>query len=106
MKGRLHRFLLPAHTSEVRILSHGGVRLDAILVDGRIIGLDSPALVEGFHPPQRSGAELWRSTDSVARLMLPARFGHSGSVLLELLLHDGAPGRPLPRMPAEMAQAA
>ena len=106
VKGPLHRFLLPAHAREARIVSRAGVRLGAILVDSRIVALDSPALAEGFYPPEGTSAECWRRTDRRALLLLPDGFGHPGSVLLELLVRDMRPNRQSPRAPAALALAA
>jgi Hint domain-containing protein len=105
VKGQLHRFLLPASTREARIVSRPGVRIGAILADGGIIGLDTPALAEGFLPLAQSGGEHWRAIDGRARLLLPERFGHAGGVLLEVLLHDTKPSRQS-SPPAALAQVA
>lgn len=100
VRGKLYRFLLPGHAREARLVSRSGVQVGAILIDGRIVGLDSPALAEGFYPAEPNGAEPWRRTDPAARLLLPDRFGHPGSQLLEMRL-----GRTRPS-PARLMQAA
>ena len=102
VRGRLIRFLLPAHTSEVRIESHSavraeieqgspdlrclGVRIGSILIAGRPIPLDSPLLGSGFHPIERKGTEAWRWTDGLATLRLPDPSPHV--MVLELLARD------------------
>jgi hypothetical protein len=102
VKGRLHRFVLPDRTSDAEIVSHTGVSvrggdgwrrlgvsIGAILVNGRIVPLDSATLGAGFHPAEREAGELWRWTDGAARLSLrPSR----GPLLVELLLREAAPG--------------
>lgn len=115
VKGRLRRFVLPEGTREAEIVSHAaapvrageawrrlGVCVGAVLVNGRIVPLDSAALGAGFHPAERQGGELCRWTDGAARLSLwPER----GPLLVELLLRDGAlaPSQAGSRPPARLA---
>jgi hypothetical protein len=102
VKGKLHQFLLPSGTRELRIVSHPGVpaeldpgvddrrrlgaRIGAVFVDGKVLPLDDAALAAGFHPPERSGGECWRWTDGAALLRLPAPL--SRAAVLELLVRD------------------
>ena len=100
VKGRLLRFVLPDGTREAEIVSHSaaptragaawrrlGVCIRAVLVNGRVVPLDTAALGAGFHPAERRDGETWRWTDGAAQLALgPAR----GPLLVELLLKEGA----------------
>jgi len=122
VKGRLYQFLLPTGTREARIVSRTGVpagldleaadcrtlgaRIGAVFVGGKAVGLDNPALAEGFHPIERNGVEVWRWTDGAARLVLPDKPDRAGSVLLELLVRDTMPGWQAPAAPGEVAAAA
>jgi hypothetical protein len=121
VKGRLHQFLLPTGTREARIVSNAGVpaginpeaadcrtlgaRIGAVFVGDQLVGLDDPALAEGFHPVEHAGAERWRWTDGAARLTLPARRDHSGPILLELLVREVMAGWRR-ELPVEVAPAA
>jgi hypothetical protein len=106
LKGRLYRVPLPGSAREARIACRAGVRISAILVDGGVIGLDSPALADGFLPLAQSGGERWRAIEDGARLLLPDRSGRAGSALLEVLLRDTRPNRIPLGVPAGLAQAA
>ena len=102
IKGKLHRFMLPAGTTEARIVSRSGVpagldldcedcrrlgaRIGGIVADGKIVLLDGPLLAAGFHPVERQGHELWRWTDGDARLVLPHASPRPGT--LELLVRE------------------
>jgi hypothetical protein len=77
VRGRLHRFLLPADATEARIIAPAHAHISAILVDGRIM---------------RDGLALGPSEQS-ARLRLPQRGDRHPARLLELLLDDGVPRR-------------
>lgn len=104
IKGKLHRFLLPRGAREVQLVSRSGVpakidvrsndrrrlgvRIDAILLAGRPVPLDSAELGEGFHPIERNGNERWRWTDGAACLRLPRKPGSVDGVVLELLVPD------------------
>jgi hypothetical protein len=104
VKGRLHRFLLPAGTRAVGIVSHCagpardregewrrlGVCLGAILVNNHLVALDGEAPGDGFHVLERRAGAVWRWTDGGAELSLGDT---RGPVLLELLVLDGEPGR-------------
>lgn len=106
IKGSLHRFVVPAGTRAVGIVSHSagparsgtsfgewrrlGVCLGAVLVNGRVIALDGEAPGAGFHRPERGGDTIWRWTDGAAELSLGVT---RGPVLLELLVLDGESGR-------------
>lgn len=102
IKGKLHKFLLPARTREIHILSGAGVpavldcasedcrqlgiRIAGIIVDGKPIPLESPLLAEGFGPIERKGAEAWRWTLGAGRLRLADV--STCPVVLELLVCD------------------
>jgi antigen 43 len=122
VKGKLHQFLLPSGTRELRIVSHPGVpaeldpgvddrrrlgaRIGAVFVDGKVLPLEHAALAAGFHPPECSGGERWRWTDGAALLRLPAPLPRPAT--LELLVRDtmrhwqcaGAAERSAPRVRA------
>lgn len=106
VKGCLHRFVLPAGTCTMDIVSHGicssdgrrlGVCVGAILVNGRVVALDGVAPGAGFHPPERHDGTPRRWTDGAAQLSLGAS---RGPVLLELLILDAEPGRAEPHQAA------
>jgi hypothetical protein len=102
VRGKLHRFELPAGTRELRILSRSGVpaevdpgaadrrllgaRIGAVFVDGEFVTLQSAALVSGFHELEGSGGENWRWTDGAALVRLPAPLARPAT--LELLVRD------------------
>ena len=106
VKGRLHRFVVPAGTRAVGIVSHSagparaatslgewrrlGVCLGAVLVNGRVVALDGEAAGAGFHPPERCGDAMWRWTDGAAELSLGAA---RSPMVLELLVLDREPGQ-------------
>ena len=122
VKGKLHQFLLPAGTHDVRIVSRTGVpagldlasqdrrelgaRIAAIFICGRTLALEDAALAEGFYPIERNGAEQWRWTDGSARLLLPDAPFRSSPILLELLLRDTMPSWQSPRPARELAAVA
>jgi hypothetical protein len=60
-----------------------GVAIGGLLVDRRLIRLDSLALGPGFHKPEAAG---WRWTDGAARLALPHR-----AALLEIRVVQAMP---------------
>jgi hypothetical protein len=72
----LFQFLLPPAARELRIVPRTGTKVGDILLDGKMVGLDSPVLA-----------------DSAARLLLPDRFGRGGCTLLELVVHEVAPSQ-------------
>ncbi len=113
-RGPLHRFLLPPsagsdgiETIEIRSRSgvpvepepawldyrRLGVRVGAILLDGRALALDGPACGAGFHAEERDAARAWRWTDGAAHLTLPAR---PRPAVLDLVILDAVPGFSLP----------
>jgi len=61
-----------------------GVCIAGIVVDGKPLPLDADALVSGFHPIERRGAQRWRWTDGSGVLLLP-----STAKVLELRVKDG-----------------
>ena len=92
--GACHSYLLPQGSRSVRLVSYAaapdgaagerrrlGVRIGGIVVNGRTVPLDSPALGEGFHAPEADG----RWTDGAAHLSLHA----TGPIVLEVLVADG-----------------
>ncbi len=86
--GPLHRFAIPEHAGDIRIVSRAGVPAEtdpgsedrrrlgvrigriAMRAGARTIELAAgdPALREGFHPEERLGGETFRWTDGHARL--------------------------------------
>ncbi|MGH7071965.1 MAG: Hint domain-containing protein, partial [Acetobacteraceae bacterium] len=101
ISGKLYRWVLPAGTRKVRILSSTavpagldlaasdfrtlGASIGAVSVDEEYIDLDNPALIAGFYPIERKGAECWRWTDGRAVLTVPWA---ERSLVLELLVRD------------------
>lgn len=102
VKGRLYRFILPAGTQEVVIVSPSaasrrsgvwrrlGLGIGAIVANGGVIPLDSPRLAEGFLPAERGPNGVCRWTDGAAKLSLAEL---RGPVLLEVLVQHAAPSR-------------
>ncbi|MBV9758180.1 MAG: Hint domain-containing protein, partial [Alphaproteobacteria bacterium] len=116
VKGRLHRFLLPERTHEAEIVSHSaapacigeawrrlGVCIGGILVNGRIVPLDSTALGAGFHATERADGEAWRWTDGAARLSFERA---RGRLAVELLLREPEAGRRPARVATPVRAAA
>ena len=97
VEGRLYRFLLPAGAREVAIVSstissnqagrrgEPGVCIVGIVADGRIVPLDSPALIQGFYPLEHQGGQFWRWTDGNAMLDLRSI---GAPRVLEVLIDD------------------
>ena len=85
----LFQFLLPPGARKVRIVSRTGAKIDGILLDGKVVGLDSLVLVDG-----------------AAFLLLPDRLDRRGGTLLELLVQEIAPSRQSPGDPVEQVRAA
>ncbi len=114
---KLYRYVLPAGTRDVQIISSTavpagldlaasdcrslGARIGAVFVNEAYIDLDSPTLAAGFHATERREAELWRWTNGRARLALPPS---DGPAVLELLVRDVMAG--WEALPAELARAA
>ena len=102
VRGKLHRFELPAGTRELRIVSRSGVpaevdpaaadrrllgaRIGAVFVSGALVTLQDAALVSGFHELESGGGEYWRWTDGAALVRLPAPLARPAA--LELLVRD------------------
>ncbi|HLI63051.1 MAG TPA: Hint domain-containing protein, partial [Terriglobales bacterium] len=99
-KGRTFRFLLPPGTREVEILSsyfpsdNGMLRSQAyrvcisgIVVNGRVLALDDPALCKGFHPIEHHASSSWLWVGASAQLLLPMTNRHTGPIILDLLVH-------------------
>jgi hypothetical protein len=61
-----------------------GVCIAGIVVDSKPLPLDAEALLSGFHPIERRGAERWRWTDGNGVLLLP-----STAKVIELRVKDG-----------------
>ncbi len=96
VRGRLHRFVLPAATRHIRVRSQSGVpaeldpesadqrrlgaRLGGVVASGRMVPLDSPAFGAGFYPPEGTNGRRWRWTDGTGELTLPL-----GATVLDLL---------------------
>lgn len=115
--GNLHRFLLPASGrmgghETIEILSRSGVpiepeparldyrrlgvRLGAVMCDGRPVALDGPAIGAGFHALEGDGARPWRWTNGAAQLTLAVRARPS---VLDLVVLDAEPGFRPPAVP-------
>ncbi len=104
VRGRLHRFVLPAAARHVRIHSQSGVpaeldpesadqrrlgtRLGGVVANGRIVPLESPAFGAGFHPPEGPDGARWRWTDGAGEITLPPP---TGATVLDLLALDTHP---------------
>ena len=74
MRGRMHRFLLPRGTREIRVGSRMGLSLESVFVNGRAIPV----------PP---------GGPAQTRLRLPLAPFRGGPMLLEVLLGEAAPKR-------------
>lgn len=100
-------FTLPAGAGDVRLVSRAfvprhtdvktfdnrrlGVPIRALSVSGgqeleRVVSLDDPALISGFHPAQDWDDDRWRWTDGAAVLSRALWDGRSGPVTLSLQL--------------------
>ena len=103
-KGTLYRFVLPADTREVRLVSSTGVpawldpaspdrrelgaRIGAVYLEGQSVPLTGRIFAGGFHPVERRQAERWRWTNGNARLVLPERSGQGGPIVIDLFVRD------------------
>jgi hypothetical protein len=124
VEGLTARFVLPAETSDLRLVSRTsvpahvlpgagdarrlGVSLAALAVDDglgavRAIALDDPRLEAGFHPLDADGTATWRWTDGAALLPAALWQGCRGTVFLRVTLAGPA----LPRWvaPPETVEA-
>ena len=104
---KLYRYVLPAGTAEVHIVSRSGVpaghdlaaadcrrlgaRIGAVFLDGDYVPLDCPLLASGFHKLEQRQGELWRWTDGAARLLIPETPARTRPVTLELLVRATMP---------------
>lgn len=124
VEGLTARFVLPAETSDLRLVSRTsvpahvlpgagdarrlGVSLAALAVDDGLgavhaIALDDPRLEAGFHPLDGDGTATWRWTDGAALLPASLWQGCRGTVFLRVTLAGPA----LPRWvaPPETVEA-
>lgn len=120
VKGKLHRFFLPAGTREVRLVSSAivpagldlahtdcrtlGARIDAVFINRELLPLDSPNFASGFHPVESNKTELWRWTDGRARLILPAVV-HALPIMLELQVREVMAGWKRSQAVSELSRA-
>ena len=103
VRGRLHRFVLPAATGHIRVRSQSGVpaeldpasadqrrlgaRLGGVVASGRVVPLDSAVFGTGFHPPEGPDGARWRWTDGAGEITLPPQAGPNVLDLLTLDMH-------------------
>lgn len=101
VRGRLHQFLIFAGNRSAKVISNAGVPaghdlavadcrqlgvcIGGIMIDGRVVPLDSGVFGSGFHSPENNGRECWRWTDGVAELSLPES---AEPFILEILVQD------------------
>ena len=119
--GSLHRFLLPEEATEAVLMSQSGVpagigmrsgdtrrlglAVAGIVVDGRPLPLDHPALRRGFYPAETAAGARWRWTDGASELALPRLAGRRGPFVLDLRVAQAMrawnPPKPIAKLAAE-----